>query len=403
MRLSSYSHRCYILPDNTRYISIIVLERKKDNIVIKERKTGLKSLEELETFLPPKSPVCLSIDGKGVIVRKLPVDETNKDAPQDDLSLLNQALPNTSLDDFVIQSHETEKNNLYVSLVRQDILNEYIDFFKDKSFFVVNLVIGPFSMNKLYPLLQNDVSIIDTGDVKIESNGSQITGFSRKHPEDTDKLFFQLGNEQISNFELLPFGVALPYFTDDQEGNVLPKIQENQKEFFYKNFFVKTGWSMIIFLLAAVMLNFYFYNNYKDQNGELSFKLSRHTGLLAKLDTLTKESAFKEELIKQSGFLKSSRLTLYADQIAESVPSSILLTNLNINPLKKKMKEGEKPNFINNDINVIGMARYSTDVNNWIAALKDIDWINNVEILEYTREKAGEPGEFELNITINKR
>ena len=103
--------------------------------------------------------------------------------------------------------------------------------------------------------------------------------------------------------------------------------------------------------------------------------------------------------MSQLGILDASRTSYYSDQIAATVPTSIQLTELSINPLEKKLRKGEQEMvFQTNLIQVSGRAKRSTHLNNWIKTLKKYDWIKSVSILNYTQDNARVSGEFNIAI-----
>jgi len=121
---------------------------------------------------------------------------------------------------------------------------------------------------------------------------------------------------------------------------------------------------------------------------------------IAYLSSLDKDVAAKQSLLQQLGLLTPARTSFYSDAIAASVPKTIKLTSLELNPLKKKVKAGENPLFESGTIIIGGTSKKSTTLNDWIKLLKQMDWVNEVGVIDYQSTGSSASGEFELRIGI---
>ena len=148
------------------------------------------------------------------------------------------------------------------------------------------------------------------------------------------------------------------------------------------------------------MVNYMFYNKNNKKLNQLTFSYNQNRELLKKLDTLKNEFLIKEQYFVNSGFLDASRLSYFADRIANSLPKNIKLSGMDIIPLNTKIKDEKPIGFSMNSINIIGTVNQSIVLNNWVKKLKKFDWVRNVNIVEYNQEIAETPANFEIVIDL---
>ena len=149
-----------------------------------------------------------------------------------------------------------------------------------------------------------------------------------------------------------------------------------------------------------LLINFLLFDHYSKKSNELSANINLNTGLLQQLDTLTKELKFKEDFIEQTGILSNSRLSLYSDRIASTLSDNIQLIDLSINPLDKKLKSNQEPEFNKNKIYINGITSNSTILNDWIKTIMKEGWVKEVNIKNYNQDNAITKGEFKIEIII---
>jgi Tfp pilus assembly protein PilN len=120
--------------------------------------------------------------------------------------------------------------------------------------------------------------------------------------------------------------------------------------------------------------------------------------LITTLNNLKGELENKEQYIVDRGFLEPSRLSYYCDRIARSVPVSIELNRMRINPITGKLKTGEDVEMQKGVITIQGLSSDNIVLNSWIGSLKQMPCIQSIRLENYVRKKSNEPGLFSLII-----
>lgn len=368
-------------------LNFVVLNRKKGQIFIEKKFTGIDSLEQLNDSEFKDLPAVLSVDGKGVLFK---ITEKIKNQ-----QLIHQILPNAKTDDFYIQSKEYTQGKIIVSAIRKEIFDGIQQKVTDLGFQIIQLYIGPLALEKVSGFIEQDTFYTNKYEViKVSDEINQITKTT-----ESNLRAVNIGNDELYSNELLAYATALSFYISDNTEE-LESITESRSEFLYKKTFTIAGWFTLIFFLSLLLANYFFYSQNTKELNQLTFSYNQNRELLKKLDTLKSEYLIKEKYFVNSGFLDASRLSYFADRIANSLPKNIQLSGMNINPLNTKIKDEKILGFTTNTINISGSVNQSIVLNNWVKKIKEFDWIKNVNITEYNQEVADIPANFEIIIDL---
>lgn len=375
-------------------IIAVELTSTKEGIEVSRRFTDI-TLEELTKENTKKLPVYITIGGKGVIHKKVKINEHTSEK-----ELLNQVLPNASLKEFYIQQINLSSHESWVSIIRKDVLAPLIKKIEKLKLFGVQIYLGPFILENCIPLIANSSLITTTHELIIDNNNIiQLDNLGNVASGDE----YDLEGEIINSHELIAFSSALSHFIPLQQ--LIPIFCEQvvslKEEYLNKNKYTAVGFSLIIFFFIITITNMLISNSLESTNNELQYQINSKKQYVDELEILSKELAIKEQFIQNSGVTKASKISFYADQIALSVPNSIQLDELFINPLSKRISKAEDIHFNYNSIKVIGTVDRSIQLNNWIKELKAYEWTNEINIISFIQDNLKTPGEFEISIIIN--
>lgn len=384
----------FILPDGNFEFTYVLLNKKKQVIELEKKGNKYISLEAALEGIPVNVPLCLSLDGKGIIHKKVNlINEENEN------SNLNQIFPNAAPDEFWVQLSEAG-GLTYVSVVRIEVVKELLEVLRNNNRYAVTLSLGPFCINNILHI-PGISSSLRTNNYELITENSKITDLKKRDNSEFDTIL-QVGNERIEEEYLTSFSAGFEYFIEaEQKESSLKIFNEHRAAFYDKKLFVAAGWATLVFFLALLLINFFLFSSYSKKYNDYSQQTSQNKELLDKLDTLTKDLKRKEEFISKNGLLNPSRHSYYADRLAITIPQQIVLTELNVNPLIKKLKNEIEPEFLMNTIQVSGLSINSTILNDWVKELNKEKWIKKIVILNYNQEAAITAGEFKIEITLN--
>ncbi|MBI4646426.1 MAG: hypothetical protein HY738_07490 [Bacteroidia bacterium] len=372
--------------------NFILLKRKRTNIEIIGKGESIASINDLANHIPAAAPVCLAIDGKGAIHKKMLLKPD--DTPTD---LLHYILPNANSSEFLIQQTPAADGKTFISIARNNNIQQILTRFTAIRRYIVSICLGPFTLNHIIRSLNGSPSVIIAGDYKLLIENGTINDLQAKETGEI-QLLYKAGDDELYGNTLIPYSAALKYFIDDEPA--LEHVTEQAQEFYYKRFFLTSGKIMLAFIFIMLLGNFILFNRYYKRSEILSAMVGQNRDMLLRFDTLKAELKKKQEFIAGTGFLEVSRQSYYADMLAGSLPEKIILTKMEISPLDKKLKQEETPVFFRDIIRLSGITPGSAILNEWIKTLKKFNWIKDITVVNYNQESNTAPGSFEIEIKI---
>lgn len=362
----------------------VVLLQKKNRLLVKSE--TFVSIDELLKSLDKGIPLVISIDGKGVLHKKL----SNKDVTE----LLSSVLPNANNDDFFVQKYELNKNEAYASVCRNDVVEKLLEQFSANKFVVYKVFLGPFQLT----VLDNINRVIQTTNHKIEFVSNKIWNIEKS--VNSADGYHSFRHQTISSLYLVAFANALSYF-DEKGGLEFNQSNGSLISDYYYSRLYKIGLAVILFLVLLVLsVNYYFLNQYKSDYERLDQQVQINSEYSTLLEKLNKELATKEDIFSKSGYEKNSHLTLYVNEIILIKPDGIKLDKCQYQPTINKIKDNEEIQYSNDVVLVSGFARSSILVDGWAKGIEKLKWVKQVNIVSYNQEASDIPGVFEIIVKL---
>ena len=371
-------------PEHTRF-HFQELKLKKGEIVF--GKSGQKFLEikDLIKKMGKTTPVVLHFTGKGILNRTVKRTEDYR----------HSLLLNTNLNQFYFSDY-LEEENVYSSIIRKDVVLPLLEEFKKGGVEVVSFASGPFVVGPLREIVKND--FIDINQVKLLFTDGLIA--SHESHEDNTKTT-DLGGDLIPNTQIGAVAVGANFFHGFEELEIPQEelaVVTHLNEAKQKNIFQRFGAAMVLFFFTILVGN-YLYLNYLNSKIEANYvELAGFEDQLGEITFLEEEADRKQKLLNSSGLLNRKFLSFYLMEISNTVPNDIALSMMSVRPVEKEIKKRHKIEFLAQTIWIKGEAKSSDLLSRWIDDLKENDWINKVDILDYSYVK--NVGEFELELMI---
>jgi hypothetical protein len=370
------------------------LSSSKTGVEITRRFTDI-SFEELAKENDKKLPIYLAIGGKGIIHKKVKVNEHIQEQ-----EILNQVLPNASIKDFYVQQAIISDHECWASVVRKDLLDDIIGQLINNRLFSVEIYLGPFILENTFPFINKSSIYTTTHELLIEDNNIlQMDGLGSVG----EGHEYTIESEIVNSHELMAFSAALSHFIPSTKLISInsDKVFSLKEEFLNKAKYRIVTFSIITFFFAVSIVNYLMYNSYQDDLNQMQYQLYSKKQYVDELSLLKQDFLIKEAFVRNSGLTQASKVSFCADQIAMSTPTSIQLDRLFVNPLGKRIKKAEDIQFFYNTIKIEGTVNKSIELNNWIKEIKELEWIEDIDVINYIQENLNTPGEFEIEIIIH--
>lgn len=372
---------------------LIILRRKRKEVIIEKQVTGIESYEKLAAHLSGEIPLVIRITGKGVLYRRLMADPGAEQG-----KLLAKVFPNASLKDFYLEAIPAAADEIYVSVLRRSVADEIIQQLKSPGFSLVGAGIGSPAVTKILFLFGEPKPEISFGNhhIRLENNLPAEVMYHENQDADHE---LETGGQKISATALPAFAAALEEIISVQKKacDILPGSYRT--DYLQQKLFRKGTAALLGITLLALAINFLCFTHYREKDAELKNKLETNGGAFRDLAGMEKQVSEKRKFFSGSGLNGPSHHAFYADRLAAGLPREIILTEMNISP-RIKLPEEDSIGFIPGEIVLAGTCSESIILNSWIQELKKEKWIKKAELEKYIRDKAMPRGEFHILLSL---
>lgn len=363
----------------------VVLQKKDKGIVI-ESCWNDNDLTATSKKLPPHIPVFLVADGKGIVTRKI-----NGNSAE---NVIGQIFPNFN---------QTEVSYFecgnFVSIARNDTLNEYVQQASQKGMSVTNLFIGTALVNDVHSLLEVKPTEIIVQTLSHQFENGQLFNISKTTLSGATP-FYRLDGNELDGAALVAFSAALRYWmvNEIEDGIALASIETIRETHIYNLASRKIIPLLALPLFALLLLNFLFFNEVFDKNNQLKSRLNDYQSSISRYDTLKKEYDTRQDFVKKNNLGGHTRNAMYFDQIAVSKPNGIVFMKLENCPPTRKARKGEDPKFQAELLLVQGTVSSGQILNEWIKELRAFSWIADIKVNSFDMKENSTLSVFELSI-----
>ena len=369
------------------YVTLLKKTKKEVDI---ESSLESESIEDIINKLPKKQHAILIINNEKVLTKKIESDQT------EDLKLVYKAFPNISMDNFYYEIVKQDTVH-FVSICRKDDVEELITQYKAQGISIINVSLGSIIAFGICGYISSKT--VFTSNAKLLKEDKTI--ISIENTIDVEQHTYNINGVYVNNYLLLSFSGALTTLLNNIQSNTNFEAQEQlllsdykQKRFFSQ--FLKLG---LIFMFGLLLINFFIFNHYfnKVNNLQQTSQINQTTKLtVLKLnERVNKTQKMVDDMLKSS----ASKSSFYTNAIMQSLPSSILLSELNYQPLQKRIKAEQPIKVFSNILLVSGSSSNSVDFSKWIAKLETNNWVSTTEIVSYEDVSKG-VSNFSIKLSI---
>ncbi len=371
---------------------LLKLKKTKDELSIHSA-VELGSLDEVVGHVSLNLPLFLCVDTSNVLSKQLENIPSALDA-----ALVNEAFPN--LDTSNIYWELTQKSSLpIVTIARKEYVDSLLGQLEKCNIYPFRISLGLSSINSITPYTVEKE--ICTGKYLLKLNDSATVTISRSEGS-FQPIEYMINGLSISNQYLLGFAQILKYFGRKQSiGNLNTLNDQFNSSFKNKRLFQMASRVFLLFFVGVLLINFLFYNHYFENVDTLNSELLANGSKKEQFLQLDATVQKKQERVELYTGTPSSKATLYLDRFAQKVPGSVILDQLNFQPLEKTVQKNKPIELSRGVLLVSGV---STDMNvfsKWMTDLETFDWIENLEISDYDYLDR-ETSQFLLKIEFNE-
>lgn len=340
-----------------------------------------------------KLPLVVVVNGKGIILKKVQWNEGEERSPN---SILQSNLSNLNVNDFYVQLIQQENATGFISLCRKDLLDSFLNSFKNAKLNLAEVFIGVPVVSALQPFWQS-YNVVYTSLQTIQLTNNTIDAVI---PTETkESVNFKIDDIQLTPTYVIGFASALSYLMRNVTVfNANDNLQNLALEHTQKN---KLRFVQVVFIGIALLLslsNVFFYSKYFTANNKLDTELNVYQGTNDEINRLLSDYQKKKDVIESSGVLNKNTLSEFADRIAITIPEGVQLTELYFNP-QILNDEDTLVSYQSNQLIIKGNCNKSLIINEWENVLKMQKFIKDVSLEKFSYNNEGIVPNFEIKIS----
>lgn len=371
-----------------------VLKKNKDTLDV-EKVFKEVFIENTILKIPKKQPLFLVVNNDNVLTKHIVSEENELE------KLVYHAFPNINLEEFFYESI-THENRHLISICRKVYINELIDKYKHNGAFVIDISLGNALISNVALFIKDEHVVTSNAFVSLKNQ--EIISIDKN--DIIEIKTYDINGLQVNSNQILSLAASLigimPYFNPENNfNNLKDTIKEDYLQSRYYTQFLKFG---LLFILVILIVNFLAFNHYFNEVNSLQQTSEMNETSRQKIiklnGSVNKTQKMVEDMLKGS----SSKSSFYVNAIIQGLPNSILLSDLNYQPIVKRIKTGQPIETENNMILISGESSSSEQFSKWVANLEGIIWIEKVEITNY-EDVAKHLSKFslKLNVTNDKK
>lgn len=370
-----------------------LLQSRKNRIEIAKQGSSADPGEVLAAAKKMSAPVCLVLNGKGIMVKKILFGTNDTLDPKE---LMQQHLPAIQASEFYSQFYKNDHGSGHITLCRKEQLNQLIEQFTKQKAEPADVFIGPAVCNAL-ALITASYNRLTTSTWRLELSSGFL---EESYPAgDTDPVNLNIDGLTVAPAQVPAFAAGFAYLTRQQvysTGN--PEVKGLSKQhhesikvrmalfFFIAVLFVVSGINSVIFFQKF------------EENSALEVELNLYESKNSQITKLLEEYQKKKSLIEQAGVFEHKKISVYADKIAASLPQDIVLREMYFNPEDGETQQDSLADFRQNELIIKGNCSKSLLLNDWVNVLKSQSFVRSVNLENYVFSSDGHLPNFVLKL-----
>jgi len=369
-------------------IAVLLVENKKEELrIVKKDKIHYNGT--IPEKWDKKLPFILTVNTNQVIQKEVAgidlVDE----------KLLHKAFPNTNWQEFYFQIWRLQNKSI-IAISRKTYIEQLLDEYVKQGITLAGINLGVCSLSEIIPYTEKDIFTTNHQTVSWNEDNPIITSTSENL-----MLNYQINGLSIQNNHIVAFSAILGFLVQNSKntGNSIELNQQQYNNYLQHSFFSKGVKVMVGIVLAILLINFFVFSHYYNLSQETDVNLMLNKSSLEEISETKQRILSKEQKLKTVMAGTQSQSTAMLNEITQSVPTSVLLSELVYQPLEKKIKPEEAIASIAKVITVSGTTVNNRDFTVWIEGIEKLNWINEVVITHFGKNDANET-QFAIKLTL---
>jgi len=374
--------------DLEEVIHILELRNKKGELhIIKEQE--VLSNNQIQDHINEKQHAYLIINNNQVLSKKV-------NEKLDLVKAVQMAFPNIKQEEFYFESH-ANKNNTFVNICRKHHVDEILKSYKDNKISILGFSLGNNIITEILPYYNG--GSIETSNAIIKLKNNQILEIVPSLDQKQEE--YTINGLSLNPKSVNAFSGILRLFnkSSSSTNNFSDLIHKLRTEFIQQKIFENSLKFSLGFLFTILLINFMIFTSFNNRIHKLSGELTINQQYEIKINQLIEEVNKKKKIVDEINSTESNQVTYYLDEISKSIPTSILLTVFEFQPINHNIKQEKEIKIQTHQIIIHGSSTKGEEFSDWIAHLESLGWIQEASVTSYGLDKKS-VNEFELKIRL---
>lgn len=361
------------------------LVKEKNELVI-ANSGSFDSIEKLFSFLDEikQEHLVVVLNNNQVLFKSIAVVEPNSDL------VFKNAYPTLAKNDFYAQVAYSDSNS-FISIVRNTYVKQIIKEYSENDLVVLDVVLGNLPATSVADIL--DYEEVFTSNSKLTISNKKIVAFEYKS---FDKFRYEVNGLKVESSYVLSLASIVDFYLKKK----VYFTEELLTDFKDRKVF-NLGYKVVLSLLfLMVLINFLVFNNYNQSVNNLQQELKIKKGAKRKLKDISMSLEKKRKLLSELQNSSLFSVSKYTDQIVEELPNSVILSEINYQPVKGTIRKGKETEFLIKEIEVKGVLNDYHEFTSWIDSVERKDWVNQLLELATEKNKRRKSSNFHIVIRI---
>ncbi|TCP23321.1 hypothetical protein EV195_10945 [Tenacibaculum skagerrakense] len=371
--------------DGNEEFHCLQLFKQKNELVLKNSES-FNSLENLFSYLKEikQEHLVLVVNNNQVLSKSIPFVEPNKEL------VFKNAYPTLVKSNFYAQVSYSNTDS-FISIVRNDYVEKLVKEYQSKAIDVLDVVLGSLSVTNISDVIEE--TEVYTSNAEVTLLDEQIHLIKNKSFNDAT---YTINGLKIQSSYVLSLGAIVSFYLQKaiffSENNV---TQFKEKKTFNLGYKLVLG---VIFLM--VLVNFLFFSSYNKEVAKLREQLEIKTGAKLRLKEISVSLEKKRKLLSELQNSSLFSVSKYADQIVEEIPNSVVLSEINYQPIEGTIRKEKEVKFKVKEIEIKGVLNNYNEFTSWIDKIEQKKWVNQLLELSTEKDKRKKNSSFHVLIRV---
>jgi hypothetical protein len=391
---------CLLSEDNIA-VNMATVRIKKGKLIKESEYHFLPDYDALAKKFDVNIPVAVSLSGKGVLLKKIEAEEISGNP-------IEMVLPTANPDEFYVEVIGLEEIK-FIAIIRKELLNKIVSKLQQNGFQILSVsLFGIADAAFFFSVLKPKDKLFQTSSYLFRLNEqNQISEIIQQTADNINPsgLEYNIGDQYVHSPSLIPFcsaSVLLIASLNRKPTLVIEQIEKGRKNYGYFKWYKASLWIVLLGFLSILLINFFIYSYYFSKNNEMQINQAFTKEKLDRINSLALRIKEKEKFLAATGWNSPFRLSFFADRISALVPGSILLTHMQIQPVRNgDFIENEMTSFRKDTIEIVGSCEDPTEIGSFLGNIKTMEACKSVNIKNYTFKKEANIGIFSIEIIMH--